>query len=84
MTFNELQMTVRPKTTAPLYPPRKNLKNLSNILSSNSYSSRCIDEDYVLIFVIWTVKLLVLLTRNGRMHYNNYTLKTSIQVVNVL
>ena len=71
MTFNDLQMTLRPKTTSPLRAPWKNLQKLSNILSTNSYSSRFIDEDYVLIFVIWTVKLLVLLTRDGRPPFNN-------------
>ena len=47
-------------------------------MSTNSYSSQFIDEDYVLIFVIWTVKLLVLLTRDGRMHYKNICTTTEI------
>ena len=51
MTFNDLEMTLRPKTTTPLCAPWKNLQKLSNILSPNSYSSRFIDEDYVLIFI---------------------------------
>ena len=46
ITFNDLQMTLRPKTTAPLCAPWKNPQKLSNIMSPNSYSYQFIDEDY--------------------------------------
>ena len=45
MTFNNLEMTLRPKTTAPLFPLWKNLRKLSNILSSNSYNSLIINRN---------------------------------------
>ena len=44
MTSNDLQMTLRPKTNAPLCLPQKTRLNLSTFLSSNSYNSLSIDE----------------------------------------
>ena len=44
MTLKLPLMTLRPKTTAPLCPPCKNLQKLSNFRSSNSYNSPVIDE----------------------------------------
>ena len=44
MTSNDLQMTLRPKTTAPPCLSRKKYQKLSISLSSNSYNSLAIDE----------------------------------------
>ena len=44
MTFNDFQMTLRPKTTLPLCLSWKKRKKLSTFLSSNSYNSLYIDE----------------------------------------
>ena len=44
MTFNDLQMTLRPKTTAPPCLSRKKYQKLLISLSSNSYNSLAIDE----------------------------------------
>ena len=44
MTFNYLQMTLRPKTTAPLCLLLKKRQKLSTFLSSNLYNSLSIDE----------------------------------------
>ena len=44
MTSNDPQMTLRPKTTAPLCPSWKKQQQLSSFLSSNSYNSLYIEE----------------------------------------
>ena len=44
MTFNDLQMTLRPKTITPPPPPWKILQKLSNFRVSNSDSTLFIDE----------------------------------------
>ena len=47
MTFNYLQMTLRPNTTAPLCLLLKKRQKLSTFLSSNLYNSLSIDEKSV-------------------------------------
>ena len=44
VTFNDFQMTLRPRTTSPLCLSWKNHQKLSTFLSSNSYNSLYIDE----------------------------------------
>ena len=50
ITSNGPQMTLRPKTTAPLCLSRKKHQKLLTFLSSNPYNSRSIHEKKVKTF----------------------------------